>query len=86
MPIYVDDIGIPWKKTLWYHLMALPRNDEELHEFAASIGLKQSWFQRESRPHYDVTKSKRELAIAAGAIAVSWRELITRAQEAERVQ
>jgi Ser/Thr protein kinase RdoA (MazF antagonist) len=45
---------------------------EELHEFAARLGLKRSWVQlRPSRPemdHYDCTRSKRELALKLGAV------------------
>ena len=42
---------------------------EELHEMASKIGLKLSWFQNSlSLQHYDLTPSKRELAIINGAI------------------
>jgi hypothetical protein len=46
----------------------------ELHAFAASIGLRRAWFQDKVLPHYDVTDTKRVLAIKAGAQSVSWRE------------
>ena len=46
--------------------------DEELHAFASRLQLKREWAQlRPSRPwmnHYDVTRSKRELALKLGAI------------------
>ena len=54
---------------------------EELHRFAASIGLKRYWFQGKQKrhPHYDLTTNrKRAQAIAAGAILVSSRELLHR--------
>ena len=42
---------------------------EELHAMALRIGLKREWFQADSHlNHYDLTESKRKLAIAAGAI------------------
>jgi len=43
---------------------------ERLHAFAASIGLKRSWFQEKSSPHYDLNGSKRKLALAMGAVFV----------------
>jgi len=42
---------------------------EELHAMAETIGMKRSWFQDKPRfPHYDLTASRRESAIAHGAI------------------
>lgn len=40
---------------------------EELHEFAAKIGLRRSWYQPKSTPHYDVTYHYRQKAVEAGA-------------------
>lgn len=87
MTVYVDDSHIPARvgrlTAKWSHLFA--DTQDELHAFAASIGLKRSWFQAgKPRPdgtpsdlwHYDVTDSKREQAIAAGAKAVTWRESV----------
>lgn len=46
---------------------------DELHAFASSIGLRRSWFQskpgRPDHDHYDLTLSKRRLAIQYGATA-----------------
>lgn len=47
---------------------------ERLHAFARSIGMKRAWFQNGSTPHYDLTPSRRVLALAMGAVFVSWRE------------
>jgi hypothetical protein len=77
--IYVDDIRtyetpLPYKN--WCH-MATNGPIEDLHAFAAQIGLKREWFQdKKGHPHYDLTPSKRKQAIAHGAIAVSQQELI----------
>jgi hypothetical protein len=85
MTVYVDD----WRQRArvgritarWSHLTVGPGDDlEELHVFAACIGLRRSWFQDQPWPrahydvHYDVTDSKRQQAIAAGAVLVTWRD------------
>lgn len=60
----------------WSHLMA--DSDEELIEFAKSIGLNPAWIQEPSRrygAHFDVTASKRLAAIRAGAVAVDWHDM-----------
>lgn len=72
MSVYVDDaFGPGWGR--WSgggHLQADTEN--ELHDFARRLGLKREWFQdRPERPemsHYDVTTSKRDEAVLAGAI------------------
>jgi hypothetical protein len=79
--VYVDD----WRQQTtvgrirgrWSHLFS-DTSDEELHAFAAEIGLRRSWFQKANDPlqlrrHYDVVESKRVEAIAAGAEAITWR-------------
>lgn len=52
---------------------------DELHEFAAVLGLRREWFQARSIPHYDLTGSVYLLALERGAVLVSSRELIRRA-------
>ena len=80
MTVYVDDIRIPARvgriSGRWSHLFVGPDDDlAELHAFAASIGLRRAWFQdKRPLPHYDVTDSKRQQAIDAGAVAITWRE------------
>ncbi|HQR33306.1 MAG TPA: DUF4031 domain-containing protein [Blastocatellia bacterium] len=56
---------------------------EELHEFAAELGLRREWFQMKSIPHYDLTGDVYELAIERGAILVSSREIVRRAVRLE---
>lgn len=74
MPVYVDDMRMPAQvgrfNARWSHLMA--DSSEELHAFAARIGLRRSWAQHEGtwKEHYDVTDSKRRAAIALGAIPI----------------
>lgn len=48
---------------------------DDLHAFAARIGLRRAWFQAHSlAPHYDLTPGKRAEAILAGATFVPARE------------
>ena len=75
MAVYVDDARIPARvgriRARWSHLYA--DSQDELHAFAASIGLKRAWFQpgkpiggKPSRLwHYDVTDAMRARAIAS---------------------
>lgn len=52
----------------WCHMWHEGEDPEELHRFAAKIGLRRSWFQSNSvLPHYDLVPTKRALAIAYGA-------------------
>lgn len=72
----------------WCHLFSDRIDTAELHEFASRIGLKRSWFQpgkqlgRPSEPnpvhdHYDVTISKRKVAISVGAVSVNMEEAVS---------
>lgn len=88
MTVYVDDFRISARvgniNGRWSHLTADTR--DELHAFAARLGLRRTWFQDletkhpSPRPgsfaaeswHYDVTDSKRRQAIRLGAVPVSW--------------
>ena len=84
MAVYVDDARILARvgriRARWSHLFA--DSQDELHAFAASIGLKRAWFQpgkpiggKPSRlGHYDVTDAMRARAIATGAQPVGIRE------------
>jgi Protein of unknown function (DUF4031) len=76
MTVYVDDAHIEWRGRRWSHLQA--DTPEELHAFAARLGLRRAWFQsKPGRPHhdhYDVPAEVRERAIALGAVAETWRE------------
>lgn len=50
---------------------------EELHAFAAKIGMRRAWFQDHAlAPHYDLTPSRRELAIRGGACFVTARDQV----------
>ncbi|NZA25619.1 DUF4031 domain-containing protein [Luteimonas sp. SJ-92] len=70
MTVYVDDAVTLWRGRRWAHLMA--DTLEELHAFAARLGLPRRAFQdRTSGAHYDVTAELREQALRLGAVAIS---------------
>lgn len=73
MTVYVDDAFVGGDWGMWSgggHMQA--DSVDELHAFAARIGLKREWFQsrpgRPDRDHYDLTRSRRDEAILLGAI------------------
>ena len=95
MSVYVDPLfnTAPYRKSeneRWNwrqacHLVA--DTEEELHAFAARLGLKRAWFQAKSSPHYDLTANKRAQAVRMGAIEITWQELAVRnAQKRKQVQ
>ncbi|HEX7444590.1 MAG TPA: DUF4031 domain-containing protein [Acidimicrobiales bacterium] len=81
MTVYLDD----WRQRArlgpvddrWSHLIA--DTDQELHDFAARMGMRRAWFQdKTGRPHhghYDVPERARAEAVACGAVEVTWRQL-----------
>lgn len=60
----------------WCHLFA--DTVEELHEFARKLGLRKSWFQDRSLPHYDLTPNKRRQALSVGAASMTLRDWLQR--------
>ena len=81
MTVYLDDWRQPARlgpvDDRWSHLLA--DSDEELHAFAARRGMKREWFQhRAGRPHqahYDLPERSRQVALALGAVPVTWRQV-----------
>lgn len=83
MSVYVDEIQDytfvaklrRLRHTHWCHLTA--DTEEELHTFAARLGLRRAWFQkkgdRDYRWHYDITPPKRAQAVRLGAQEVDRR-------------
>ena len=80
MAVYVDDLfmvaHVGRRRSCWCHLVA--DTTEELHALAQRIGLRREWFQEggHALPHYDVTLSKRLLAVAAGAVEIDREQLV----------
>ena len=74
MAVYVDDAKNKFRRMIMCHMVA--DTLDELHQMADKIGMRREWFQPRSFPHYDVCQTRRAKAIEAGAIEVSYRELV----------
>jgi hypothetical protein len=63
---------------------------DELHAFAVRLGMRREWFQsRPGRPendHYDLTRARRELALALGAVSEDRRAGTHRRQALRRAR
>jgi hypothetical protein len=77
MAVYVDAAIWKWAGKLWCHLLA--DEIEELHGFAAKLGIKQSSYQgppKTTAPHYDITGLERDFAVRLGAVECSREEIV----------
>ncbi len=74
MTVYVDDARNRFQRMVMCHMIG--DTVEELHAMSADIGLLPEWFQPKSWPHYDVSLTRRRLAVQAGAREVTQRELV----------
>ncbi len=73
MSVYIDDmyrysIG-EFRGMRMSHMIA--DDEAELHALAARIGMKREWYQGD---HYDVPLTRRDLALEAGALAITYRQ------------
>jgi hypothetical protein len=76
--VLIDPPSITRYGRNWSHL-ASDTSYAELHDFARRVGIPERGFDRD---HYDVPADRYQLVIAAGAIPVSSRELVSRLVEA----
>lgn len=87
MTVYVDDMRASYGRLIMCHMIA--DTDEELHAMAAKIGVQRKWHQAppKHRSHYDIALSKRALAVAAGAVEITWRQtgMMTMRRNAEGI-
>lgn len=74
MTVLIDTPMWPAHGTVWAHLVSDASLDE-LHAFASAAGLPRRSFDLD---HYDVPLERHEELIAAGAVPVTGRELVTR--------
>jgi hypothetical protein len=67
--VYVDASLYGYGRMIMCHMIA--DTPEELHAMADRIGVSRKWFQTPPKAsfwHYDIAKSKRALAVEAGAM------------------
>ena len=82
MTVYVDELeNYGWvlrgRKTPSCHMFTDEVDLEALHAVAQRIGMRRAWFQnKRAAPHYDLTPSRRQAAIEAGAIPVDRRRAV----------
>lgn len=75
MSVYVDTAANAFGRMIMCHMIA--DTPAELRAMAEKIGVQVKWFQaRSSTPHFDVAKSKREIAIANGAQVLDRRAFV----------
>lgn len=76
--IIIDPPAVERWARVWSHL-ASDHSFEELHVFARAIGVPERGFDRD---HYDVPSEWYDAVVAAGAVPVSSRELVSRLRRA----
>jgi hypothetical protein len=77
MAVYVDAAIWHWAGRRWCHLLA--DDIDQLHRFAALLGIRRSSFQgppKSATPHYDLTAFERSRALALGALACDRQEIV----------
>lgn len=85
MTVYVDNARVKWRGKKWCHMVA--DSLSELHQFAQSIGMRPEWFQASaSYPHYDVSVTRRQLALDQGACAGNRKQIIRCAKKLKAEQ
>jgi hypothetical protein len=74
MTVYVDDMRARFGRMVMCHMMA--DTLDELHAMADRIGVARKWLQDvPSGVHYDIALSKRALAVKAGAVEITLRQM-----------
>jgi hypothetical protein len=74
MAVYVDREENPFGRRIMCHMLA--DSLEELHAMADKIGMKRSWYQPKSTPHYDLCQLQRLMAVQAGAIEIDRKRTV----------
>jgi len=69
MTVYVDDMFARYGRMHLSHMIA--DTEVELHTMADKIGVVRRWYQGD---HYDISQTKRRLAILAGAVPITWHQ------------
>lgn len=75
MAVYVDSMKATFGRMIMCHMMA--DTTDELLAMADRIGVPRKWLQKPgaSSEHFDISMSKRKLAVSRGAVEVSMRDI-----------
>lgn len=76
MAVYVDSDRNVFGRMVMCHMLA--DTPAELHAMAEAIGMRRHWYQspdKASFPHYDVSITRRRLAVEKGAKELTRQEL-----------
>jgi hypothetical protein len=76
--VLIDQAIWPWRGRRWAHLVS-DESYEELHVFAATMGIPRRAFQGD---HYDIPDYAHADCVAAGAVLVDARVLVRRLRAA----
>ena len=85
MTVYVDDMHLSpvgqFGRMKMCHMIA--DTTDELLAMADKIGVARKWIQKRgtANEHFDIAFSKRALAVQAGAIEITMRELANKCRE-----
>lgn len=85
MAVYVDSARNGFGRMVMCHMLA--DTPIELHAMADAVGMKRQWYQspdKASFPHYDLSLSRRRLALEHGAKELSRQELSAHMKETKR--
>ena len=78
MTVLIDEPRWWFRERRWSHLVS-DLSLDELHEFAARVGIPERGFQGD---HYDVPEEYYDELVAAGALPTPSRELVRRLRSA----
>ena len=75
MAVYVDDMQAPFGRMKMCHMVA--DSNAELLAMVDLIGVHRKWIQKAGthKEHFDISLSKRALAVKAGAEQITMRDL-----------
>jgi len=79
--VYISPIQASLRNKNWpykKHCCLIADSLIELHRFALLLGLRRSWFQKKTLPHYDLTINIHAKAKHLGAIEISNKEVVKR--------